>query len=119
MCIRDSVEGRGWRFRGKIDRIVRNTRSGTKYIWDLKTPGTTGPAYFQRLPLDSQLKGYVLGAQRGLGHDVTYAVYDVVQKPSGQKTRRCDDPEEWAEEVGTQYLVGHERLFSRVIIEYP
>ncbi len=114
----ESGEGIGWRFEGKIDRLVRNTKTHAIYVWDLKTPAATGDMFWNRLPLDSQMKGYVLATQRSLGIHTTFAMYDVIQKPSQQK-KKCEDPEDWAEMVGTQYLVQHDKLFQRKVIEYP
>lgn len=111
-------EGKGWTFEGKIDKIVRDTKSGVCYVWDIKTPAATGPAFFSRLPLDSQMKGYVLACQKSTGINLNNALYDVIQKPSIQQKLPCHDPASWAGVVGTQYLVQHEKLFKRHIVEY-
>ncbi len=116
----EAKEGEGWTFEGKIDEIVRDTTTGVFYIWDTKTPGAISADYGARLALDSQLKGYCVGSQRGIGVPVLHAIHDVMQKPPKQKDKkfRCEDPKAWAEIVGTQYLVNHEKLFQRFVQEY-
>lgn len=115
----DDMEGSGWRFEGKLDTVIKNTQSGVIYVRDLKTPAATGQMFWDRLPLDSQMQGYVLAAQRAIGIHTNFAMYDVIKKPSMQKTLRCTDPMYWAEQVGTQYLMKHETQFERRVIEYP
>lgn len=106
-----------WLLEGKIDKIVKDAYTGAVYVWDLKTPASTGPRFWERLPLDSQMKTYLIAAQKSIGVNTTQVVYDVIKKPSAQK-KPCEDPEEWADTVGAQYLVKHEDIFERGIITY-
>lgn len=64
---------------GKVDLILPATPT-TMLVVEHKTASSIRASYIERLPLDSQVQAYILGAKFGLGHKVTRVLYDVVRK---------------------------------------
>ncbi len=74
---------RTWRLAGKLDVLVRETRTGRKGVVEHKTAGvdvSMGSDYWPRLRMDGQVSLYYEGA-RALGHDPQFCLYDVIRKP--------------------------------------
>ncbi len=75
---------RTWRLAGKIDGIVRRRADGRVLVLEHKTTGESiaddTASYWQKLALDHQISGYVIGAE-SLGHQVDEILYDVLRKP--------------------------------------
>lgn len=71
-----------WYFEGKIDGFRRHLPTSEIYQWERKTASKTGDTYWQRIPLDSQPKGYLLATQRSIGMPVDKVIYDVFKKPA-------------------------------------
>lgn len=74
-----------FRLSGKVDAVVRDTRSQRVLVNELKTSSedvAPGGAYWKRLRMDPQVSNYFEGV-RGAGfHDVAACQYDVVRKPA-------------------------------------
>jgi hypothetical protein len=70
---------RTWQHAGKIDALIPNVviehKSTSESIAD------DSDHYWQRLAMDHQISGYVVGAE-ALGHEIKATLYDVVKKPS-------------------------------------
>lgn len=71
-------------FQGKVDLIAEPRvpkRGASKcFIAEHKTAKKIGESYIDRLPLDTQCRAYIFGAQRGLGLKPDELLYDVVRK---------------------------------------
>ena len=65
-------------FAGKID-MIRNLTPKTHQIIEHKTASTITSNYIERLPLDTQIRAYIWGAQ-SLGMNPKSVLYDVVRK---------------------------------------
>ncbi|KKN52395.1 hypothetical protein LCGC14_0613120 [marine sediment metagenome] len=102
----------GWLFQGKIDRIVRDVRSGKILNWERKTAAAIDDDYFEDLLLDSQPKGYLLATQRVFGFDAKGTVYDLYGKP-GIKHKKWQTREMYIEELQEKYLLDRVKLFQR------
>jgi len=107
----------GWTFKGKIDKIVQDLRTGNKYIWERKTAASTGDSYWTDILLDSQPQGYILATQRALGIDVVGAIYDIYKKPQYKRCGMTD--EQYTERIGEAYLLERDRYFERRSIRFP
>lgn len=105
----------GVKFVGKIDKIVRDLETNKLALWEIKTAAQTGNSYYRRLPLDAQLRGYMLAARRALGIPVDYIIYDVWKKPQLKK----EAAESWAdyyERRGMAMFLKSKHYFER---SYP
>jgi len=75
---------RTWLLGGKVDAIATDRASGRVLIVEHKTTSdaidTDEDGYWQRLALDHQLSGYVVGAE-ALGHAIDECLYDAIRKP--------------------------------------
>lgn len=99
-------------FKGKIDRVVRDTVTGETYIWEIKTAAMTGDTYWQAIQIGSQPIGYLLAAQRCYGFQVTKVIYDVLKKP--QIRQKVHEPDaDFYIRVGEAYLLGRDKYFER------
>lgn len=108
----------GYVLRGKIDGIIRDIRTGEILVRELKTAAQTGATYWNRLPLDLQIRIYVFAAQEGYGFHTNRVMYDVWKKPQAQeKLYEGESAEEWAQRVGIIYLRDCKKQFERKIIE--
>lgn len=76
-----SIDMGDFDFMGKIDLVfARKTNAKTRTICEHKTTSQIRGSYIDRLPLDTQIRGYTFGAKRGLGYPITEVLYDVVKK---------------------------------------
>jgi len=66
-------------FAGKIDLVVPGKKP---FIVEHKTAAKIGDSYVDRLPMDTQVRAYIFGAQYGLDIKVRKVLYDVIRKPS-------------------------------------
>ncbi len=67
-------------FKGTIDLIAKKRAGNMPFIGEHKTASKITPGYIERLPLDTQNRGYVFGASKGLGVHTSEVLYDVVRK---------------------------------------
>ena len=70
---------RTWMHAGKIDALIPNV------VVEHKTTSESivddSDHYWQRLAIDHQVSGYVIGAE-ALGHEIRAVLYDVIRKPT-------------------------------------
>lgn len=102
----------GYNFEGKIDKMVRDIRSGKKLTVERKTAAQVDDAYFEDVLLDSQPVGYLLAAQRVFGLDARDTLYDMYGKP-GIREKKWQTPEMFQKELAEKYLLDREKLFVR------
>lgn len=102
----------GFCFEGKIDKIVRDVRSGKKLTVERKTAAQVDDAYFEDVLLDSQPKGYLLATQRCFGLDARDVLYDLYGKP-GIKHKKWQTREMYIKELQEKYLLDRVKLFQR------
>jgi hypothetical protein len=107
-------QSRRYRFRGRIDRIVR-LPNGALAVQEIKTTSQdispTSP-FWLRLRMDAQVTGYVVGA-RALGFDVSTVLYDVVRKPTIRPTKRGMAPQEWGARLNADIAERPDWYFAR------
>ena len=65
---------------GQIDLLVQF--DGELWIVEHKTAGRLDKNYIDRLPLDTQITGYTIGAKYAMDRPVAGVVYNVAKKPS-------------------------------------
>jgi len=100
-------------FCGKLDAIVK--KDNLFYLKERKTAARTGESYYEKLPQDPQLRGYVTGAQKALGYPVHNVLYDVIKKP--QLYRRVGETDEvYTKRLSEEYLLRSDELFERRVI---
>lgn len=67
-------------FRGSIDLIPTVRSTGKRAIVENKTASDISESYLDRLSLDTQTRGYLFGATRGLGLKISQVIYNVTRK---------------------------------------
>jgi len=102
----------GWLFQGKIDKIVRDIRTGKILTWERKTAAQLNDTFFEDLLLDSQPVGYLLAAQRCFSLDARDTLYDMYGKP-GLKHKKWQTREMYIRELQEEYLINHMKYFMR------
>ena len=102
----------GWCFQGKIDKIVRDVRTGKILTVERKTAAQVNDEYFEDVLLYSQPKGYLLATQRCFGHDAQSVLYDLYGKP-GIKHKKWQTQEMYTAELQEKYLLDRVQLFQR------
>lgn len=107
----------GWLFKGRIDKPMRDTRTGEILLLERKTSATIDESFWADMLLDSQPKGYLLAAQEALGLDVHKVLYDLYGKPQ-IRLRKEETPEAFTERLGDTYLHDYEKYFQRRVIPF-
>ena len=107
----------GWEFRGKIDKPMRDTRTGESLLLERKTAASVTENYWANISLDSQPKGYILAAQEALGLDVHKVLYDVYGKPQ-IRLRKNEMPAAFQQRLADTYLHDYEKYFQRRLIPF-
>lgn len=77
------VASKLWELGGKLDVVVFNFETQTKWLMEHKTSGedlSPGSTYHRRLRMDPQVSIYFDGAA-ALGHEIVGCIYDVLAKP--------------------------------------
>lgn len=69
-----------WKYRGKVDLIVRDRKTGRHLLVEHKTAGKIDAGYVAKLPLDNQILGYAW-AKIKEKLKLDGVVYNVVKKP--------------------------------------
>lgn len=84
--LRESIEAKfqvsmgDFDYAGKID-LLFSERGYKEYVFtEHKTSSSFGASYIDRLPLDTQVRGYIWGCENGLKVKVKRVLYDVVRK---------------------------------------
>jgi hypothetical protein len=89
-------------FAGKVDLIVPNSQKGRVSIGEHKSTFRIDDTYIERLALDTQVRGYIFGARKGLKLDVADVIYDVVRK-SNLRRKANEHIDEFAQRVELDY----------------
>jgi hypothetical protein len=106
-------------FAGKCD-LIASRRSGkaTKlFAVEHKTASKLRSSYIDRLPVDSQIRGYITGVTKGKGTPINEVLYDVVVKCRLRK-KANESWEERSERVTNEYLADPGRYFYREPIPF-
>jgi len=100
------LSSRTWLLAGKVDVIAKHRASGRLLVVEHKTTSDTihtdEDNYFQKLALDHQLSGYVVGAE-SLGYSIDECLYDVIRKPSLRPFRATLETERKYKKDGALY----------------
>ncbi len=102
----------GYLFKGKIDNIVRDKRTGKILTVERKTAAQADDEYFEDVLLDSQPIGYLLAVQRCFGFDAKDVLYDLYGKP-GIREKKWQTREMYIQELGEKYLLDRDKLMLR------
>jgi len=102
----------GWLFKGKIDKLVRDIRSGKNLTWERKTAATIDDDYWEDVLLDSQPKGYLLAAQRCFGIQTRDVLYELFGKPQIRQ-KKWQTREMFIKELGEEYLLKQDKYLHR------
>jgi hypothetical protein len=104
-------------FKGKIDRVERDTVLERIQIRERKTAARTGLSYTSALQLDSQAKGYVCAGQQALGFNLDTIMFDVFKKPCVPQ-RPTETDQAYYERIQERYVSQAATLFERYPIRY-
>ena len=111
---------RTWLLGGKDDAIAQHRASGRVLIVEHKTTAdaidTDEDGYWQRLALDHQLSGYVVGAE-ALGYAIDECLYDAIRKP-GIRPLQATPPESRKYVKATNALYANQRDHDETPEEY-
>jgi len=102
----------GYLFKGRIDKIIRDTRNGEMAILERKTAAKTGEDFWSKKQLDPQPKGYCLAAQKAMGFNIRHVLYDVYKKPQIRQGKK-ETGEMFQKRLADTYLLKHKELFER------
>jgi hypothetical protein len=104
-------------FGGKIDLIPIIRKTGKVIIVEHKTASRIGDSYLERLPNDTQVRGYIFGAKEGLGLKPTEVLYDVIRKC--QLRRKSDEPQDdFNDRIALDYASRPEFYFFRESLKF-
>lgn len=95
-------------YAGKIDLVV--ARKGHRRAVEHKTASRLRHGYIERLPLDTQCRGYMLGATQGLGIGIEEILYDVVAK-SKWRRKSNESQDEFNLRNAERYMATPEKFF--------
>lgn len=104
-------------YAGRIDLTATGRKSYGHFLAEHKTASKIEESYLARLPLDTQIRGYTLGATAptsigGLGLDLDHVLYDVVRKC---KLRRKSNEKvsEFSQRIAEEYASDPGKCFYR------
>lgn len=100
----------GVEYTGQLDLIVKE--GGDYWIVEHKTVGRLDKAYVDRLPLDTQITGYAIGAKHSLKVPIKGVIYNVARKPQ-IRPRSGETNEQFANRVVTDYAARPDFYFYR------
>jgi len=104
-------------FKGFIDLVPLNRKTKKPLIVEHKTASKIGDSYIDRLPLDTQVRAYIFGAQKGLGLKPTEVVYDVIRKC--QLRRKADETQDdFNERIALDYASRPDFYFFRESLKF-
>ena len=98
-------------YAGQQDLLTRD------FVVEHKTSSNPGTAYFERLPLDTQCRGYVYAAQKE-GHDnINSVLYNVIRKTK-LKQRQTESHQQFMERVMQDYADRPQHYYTRVVLKF-
>lgn len=104
-------------FQGKIDDIVRDTKTGKTLNWEIKTAAQTGENFYNQKQFDGQPKGYLLAAQRLYGFHHTDAMYEVLKKCQRRRDKG-ETTEEYYHRLGKWTKANYKTAIERRVISF-
>jgi hypothetical protein len=99
-------------YAGKIDLCTEDRRTKLYHQVEHKTASKIPSSYVERLNLDTQVRGYVFGANKFLGLPIHRVVYDVVRKCQLRK-KSGEEQEEFTQRIADDYATRPEHYFFR------
>jgi len=104
-------------FKGFVDLTPTNRKTKKSFIVEHKTARSIGDSYIDRLPLDTQVRGYIFGARKGLGLKPTEVIYDVIRKCSLR--RKADETQDdFNERIALDYASRPDFYFFREPLKF-
>ena len=95
---------------GKIDMLVK---IGKEYwLVEHKTASRLDKGYIDRLPVDTQITAYAIGAKSRFNKPIAGIIYNVVKKPSIRQ-RKNEEKHEYANRIVQDYMDRPEFYFFR------
>lgn len=97
-------------YAGKIDLVVESKNA--QQLVEHKTSSKLRDTYINRLPLDTQIRGYIFGWQSMTGSKINEVLYDVIVKC--RIRRKTDESiDDYAERIADVYCSQPDRYFYR------
>ena len=97
-------------FKGRIDLLP--TCKGKLFIVDHKVVSRIGESFVEKLPMDGQLRGYILGVSQGLKLKPVKVVYNLIRKCK-LRQKSQESLEEFTERIKEDYLSRPDFYFQR------
>lgn len=108
-------------YKGKVDGIVKTISTGKHSVIEHKTARTIDEGYIGRLPVDTQVRSYILGATEGVNlvakSPPNEVIYDVVKKTQIRK-KAGESWNEFDERVKDTYLNDPSQMFYRESLKF-
>lgn len=93
-------------YAGKVDLVANS------HLVEHKTASRISETYIDRLPLDTQIRGYIMGASEGLGFKFQNVLYDVIQKCKLRR-KSNETPKDFTDRVAHAYASEPDKYFYR------
>lgn len=97
-------------YAGKIDLIAEDDEGWFQV--EHKTASKIEDSYVERLPLDTQIRGYIFGAKHTFPHKINRVLYDVVGKCKYRR-KSNETLQEFTDRIVDAYLSDQARYFYR------
>jgi len=111
----------GFEFRGRVDWVPCEKKSGKVVIFEHKFLGNPNEAYSERLPLDTEVRGYIWGLRNDPGCKLKPAkvVYNIIRKCKLRK-RSAESSENFRDRIKEDYLkvARQDFYFKREILNF-
>ena len=107
-------------FVGKIDLHVHRLLSEKRkrpFVVEHKTAAKIDAGYIDRLPVDTQIRGYALGATKGLQLPTTSILYDVVAKTKIRR-KSGESVQEYNDRISLEYQSKPGKYFYREPLKF-
>lgn len=106
-----SVDMGSFIFKGKLD-LLPCSSAGKQLLVEHKAVKNIHESNIERLPLDTQMRGYIFGADAGLNRKPKQVIYDLVKKCSLRK-KSNETIEEFNERIAEDYKERPDFYFRR------
>jgi len=97
-------------FRGRIDLLP--TQKGKLLVVDHKVVSSIGKSFVEKLPMDGQLRGYILGCKQGLKLSPSKVVYNLIRKCK-LRQKSNESLEEFTQRIQDDYTNDPDFYFQR------
>lgn len=106
-------------YAGMIDLLPRHTKTDQQFVVDHKTASrfVANEAYLSRLNLDTQMRGYVFGANKGLGVKTDQVIYDIIIKCQLRR-KASESQDEFTDRIKQDFIDRHQHYFHREPLRY-